>query len=70
MSIFKNAALWISCMCRDMEAANNAVRASAPFYKTKVQDALWLPCMWKRIPIHVNQLLRRYVRVTLRRGNA
>ena len=70
MSIFKNAALWISCMCRGTEAANNAVRASAQFYKTQTQDAFELLCMWMRSPIHVNQLLRRYVRVTLRRGNA
>lgn len=39
-------------------------------YKTQAQDALELPSVWKRIPIHINQLLRRYVRVTLRRGNA
>ena len=57
-------------MCRGTEAANNAVRTSAQFYKTKVQDALWLPCMWMRSFINVNQLLRRYMRVTLRRGNA
>ena len=46
MSIFKNAGrAWISCMCRDMDVANNAVRVSAQFYKTQTQDAFESPCM-------------------------
>lgn len=63
-------ALWLLRMCRDTDVAGNAVRPRRAFHKTKAHDALWLLCMWKRIPINVNQLLRRYVRITLRRGNA
>lgn len=57
-------------VCRSKEAASNVVRLSAQFNKTQTQDAFGLPTMWKRIPININQLLRSYVRITLRSGNA
>ncbi len=57
-------------MRRNTDVAGNVVRVCAHSYKTQTQDAFELLRMWKRIPININQLPRRYVRITLRRGNA
>ena len=57
-------------VCRSKDAASNAVRSGAQFNKTQTQDAFGLLSVWERIFININQLLRSYVRITLRSGNA
>ena len=44
--------------------------SGAQFNKTQTQDAFGLLSVWERIFININQLLRSYVRITLRSGYA